>query len=118
MSRALHDRYLLGYRPTRLSGTFRRIDVRLVQPKEDTKILLFWTPWIQDALTKARLRVRLELFYTNAPERAGRRRCGCSEQRPLPARRCYLKPDIRVWTGFRLLSQAVVAPFQMHIGLA
>ncbi|SRR5579885_65530 len=33
MSLALHDRYLLGYRPTPLgdSGTFRRIDVKLVQ---------------------------------------------------------------------------------------
>ena len=34
MSLALHDLYLLGYRPTPLgeSGMFRRIDVRLVQP--------------------------------------------------------------------------------------
>jgi hypothetical protein len=33
MSLALHDRYLLGYKPTPLgsSGTFRRIDVEVVQ---------------------------------------------------------------------------------------
>jgi VWFA-related protein len=35
MGLALHDRYLLGYKPTPLglSGTFRRIAVKLVQPK-------------------------------------------------------------------------------------
>jgi Ca-activated chloride channel family protein len=34
MSLALHDRYLLGYKPTPLgeSGMFRRIDVKVVQP--------------------------------------------------------------------------------------
>jgi Ca-activated chloride channel family protein len=43
MSLALHDRYLLGYRPTPLgeSGTFRRIDVRIVQPVGTAKAYVY-----------------------------------------------------------------------------
>ena len=43
MSIALHDRYLLGYKPTPLGlpGQFRRIDVKLVQPKHSPKLYLY-----------------------------------------------------------------------------
>ncbi len=43
MSLALHDRYLLGYKPTPLgpSGQFRRIDVRLVQPKGAPRLYVY-----------------------------------------------------------------------------
>jgi Ca-activated chloride channel family protein len=43
MSRALHDRYLLGYKPTPLglSGSFRRIDVKLVQAKGAPKLYVY-----------------------------------------------------------------------------
>lgn len=43
MSLALHDRYLLGYKPTPsgLSGTFRRIDVRLVVPKGRARLYVY-----------------------------------------------------------------------------
>lgn len=43
MSLALHDRYLLGYRPTPpgLSGQFRRIDVKLVQPKHSPRLYVY-----------------------------------------------------------------------------
>jgi hypothetical protein len=51
MSLALHDRYLLGYRPTPtgLSGTFRRIDVKLVPPKRTPRFYVYgrrgyWMP--------------------------------------------------------------------------
>src|SRR5262249_36897460 len=51
MSLALHDRYLLGYRPTPpgLSGTFRRIDVKLAQPKRTRRFYVYgrrgyWMP--------------------------------------------------------------------------
>jgi len=43
MGLALHDRYLLGYKPTPLgdSGTFRRIDVKVVQPAATPKIYVY-----------------------------------------------------------------------------
>lgn len=43
MSMALHDRYLLGYRPMPpgLSGQFRKIDVKLVQPRRTPKFYLY-----------------------------------------------------------------------------
>jgi hypothetical protein len=43
MSLALHDRYLLGYKPTPLgdSGTFRRIDIRVVQPSTKPKVYVY-----------------------------------------------------------------------------
>jgi Ca-activated chloride channel family protein len=43
MSLALHDRYLLGYQPTPAgpSGTFRRIEVKLVQPKGKGRTYIF-----------------------------------------------------------------------------
>jgi Ca-activated chloride channel family protein len=51
MSLALHDRYLIGYRPTPpgASGKFRRIDVRLVQRKNAGKLYVYarrgyWMP--------------------------------------------------------------------------
>jgi Ca-activated chloride channel homolog len=51
MSLALHDRYLLGYRPTPtgLPGTFRRIDVKLVPPKRTPRFYVYrrrgyWMP--------------------------------------------------------------------------
>jgi hypothetical protein len=43
MSMAWHDRYLLGYKPTPLgeSGTFRRIDVKVVQPAGQPKAYVY-----------------------------------------------------------------------------
>lgn len=43
MSLALHDRYLIGYKPTPpgLSGIFRRIDVRLVLPKRGPRLYVY-----------------------------------------------------------------------------
>ncbi len=43
MGLALHDRYLLGYRPTPLgpSGAFRRIDVKLVRPKGAPRLYVY-----------------------------------------------------------------------------
>jgi len=43
MGLALHDRYLLGYKPTPLgdSGTFRRIDVKVVQPAAAPKVYVY-----------------------------------------------------------------------------
>lgn len=43
MSLALHDRYLLGYKPTPLGlpGQFRRIDVKLAGPKRSPKLYLY-----------------------------------------------------------------------------
>jgi Ca-activated chloride channel family protein len=43
MGLALHDRYILGYKPTPLgdSGTFRRIDVRVVQPAAMAKVYVY-----------------------------------------------------------------------------
>ena len=43
MSLALHDRYLIGYKPAPLglSGTFRRIDVKLIQPKGTPKLYVY-----------------------------------------------------------------------------
>ena len=43
MSLALHDRYLLGYKPTPLgvSGQYRRIDAKLVGPKRSPKLYLY-----------------------------------------------------------------------------
>ena len=43
MSLALHDRYLLGYKPMPpgLSGKFRRIDVKLLQPKGARKLYVY-----------------------------------------------------------------------------
>ena len=43
MSLALHDRYLLGYKPTPLgnSGTFRRIDLKVVPPVPRAKIYVY-----------------------------------------------------------------------------
>lgn len=43
MSLALHDRYLLGYKPTPPgpSGMFRRIDVKLVQPKTTGRLYVY-----------------------------------------------------------------------------
>jgi hypothetical protein len=43
MTLALHDRYLLGYRPMPLglSGQFRRIDVKLVQPKHRPRLYVY-----------------------------------------------------------------------------
>jgi hypothetical protein len=43
MALALHDRYLLGYKPTPLgdSGTFRRIDVKVVQSVGKAKAYVY-----------------------------------------------------------------------------
>jgi VWFA-related protein len=43
MSLALHDRYLLGYKPTPpgVSGAFRKIDVKLVQPKSTGRLYVY-----------------------------------------------------------------------------
>jgi VWFA-related protein len=43
MSLALHDRYLLGYQPTPPgpSGAFRRIEVKLVEPKRKGRLYIF-----------------------------------------------------------------------------
>ena len=43
MSLALHDRYLIGYKPAPAGppGTFRRINVKLVQPKGGEKLYLY-----------------------------------------------------------------------------
>lgn len=43
MSLALHDRYLIGYKPAPPgpSGMFRRIDVKLVQPKGTRKLYVY-----------------------------------------------------------------------------
>jgi VWFA-related protein len=43
MSLALHDRYLLGYKPTPpgVSGAFRRIDVKLVQPRSTGRLYVY-----------------------------------------------------------------------------
>jgi hypothetical protein len=43
MSLALHDRYLIGYKPTPpgLSGTFRRINVKLIQPKGTPRLYVY-----------------------------------------------------------------------------
>jgi hypothetical protein len=39
----LHDRYLLGYKPTPpgVSGAFRRIDVKLIQPKSTGRLYVY-----------------------------------------------------------------------------
>ncbi len=43
MSVALHDRYLLGYKPEPLglAGTFRRIDVKLLQHKSGARLYVY-----------------------------------------------------------------------------
>jgi len=43
MALALHDRYLLGYKPTPLgdSGTFRRIDVKVAQPAGNARVYVY-----------------------------------------------------------------------------
>lgn len=43
MGLALHDRYLIGYKPMPLgdSGTFRRIDVKVVQPAAKAKVYVY-----------------------------------------------------------------------------
>lgn len=43
MSLSLHDRYLLGYRPTPAgpSGTFRRIEVKVKQPKAASRVYVY-----------------------------------------------------------------------------
>jgi len=43
MSLALHDRYLLGYKPTPpgLSGSFRKIDVKLALPKGKPRLYVY-----------------------------------------------------------------------------
>lgn len=43
MSLALHDRYLIGYKPAPLglSGIFRRIDVKLIQPKGAPRLYVY-----------------------------------------------------------------------------
>lgn len=43
MSLSLHDRYLLGYRPTPAgpSGTFRRIEVKVKQPKGASRVYVY-----------------------------------------------------------------------------
>ena len=40
---ALHDRYLLGYKPTPagLSGMFRRIDVKLINAKPERRLYVY-----------------------------------------------------------------------------
>jgi len=43
MSLSLHDRYLLAYRPTPVGqpGKFRRIEVKVKQPKEMNRLYVF-----------------------------------------------------------------------------
>ena len=43
MGLALHDRYVLGYKPTPIgdAGTFRRIDVKVVQPAGKAKVYVY-----------------------------------------------------------------------------
>jgi hypothetical protein len=43
MALALHDRYLLGYKPTPLgdSGMFRRIDVKVVKAASKPKVYVY-----------------------------------------------------------------------------